>query len=71
MVADKEVSKEVTPIDETEYLSPGILAESEAIPDESRTTILVVEDNYDMREYIKESLSNNYIVEEAVNGNRE
>ena len=68
MVADKEVSKEVTPIDETEYLSPGILAESEAIPDESRTTILVVEDNYDMREYIKESLSNNYIVEEAVNG---
>jgi signal transduction histidine kinase/ligand-binding sensor domain-containing protein/DNA-binding response OmpR family regulator len=33
-----------------------------------KTIILVVEDNYDMREYIKESLSDGYIVEEAVNG---
>lgn len=35
---------------------------------EERTIILVVEDNYDMREYIKESLGNGYRVEEAVNG---
>ncbi|NWG28180.1 MAG: DNA-binding response regulator [Ignavibacteriaceae bacterium] len=34
----------------------------------TKTTILVVEDNYDMREYIKESLSDSYAVEEAVNG---
>jgi signal transduction histidine kinase/ligand-binding sensor domain-containing protein/DNA-binding response OmpR family regulator len=35
---------------------------------EDKTIILVVEDNYDMREYIKESLDSNYIIEEAVNG---
>jgi signal transduction histidine kinase/ligand-binding sensor domain-containing protein/DNA-binding response OmpR family regulator len=35
---------------------------------EDKTIILVVEDNYDMREYIKESLSDTYSVEEAVNG---
>ncbi len=33
-----------------------------------KTIILVVEDNYDMREYIKESLDSSYIIEEAVNG---
>jgi signal transduction histidine kinase/ligand-binding sensor domain-containing protein/DNA-binding response OmpR family regulator len=67
-IADKETHKEVTLADEVEYLSPRILAESEAIPDESKTTILVVEDNYDMREYIKESLLEKYTIEEAVNG---
>ena len=35
---------------------------------EDKTIILIVEDNYDMREYIKESLVEGYIVEEAVNG---
>jgi signal transduction histidine kinase/ligand-binding sensor domain-containing protein/DNA-binding response OmpR family regulator len=35
---------------------------------EEKTIILVVEDNYDMREYIKESLGNVYQIEEAVNG---
>ncbi len=35
---------------------------------EEKTIILVVEDNYDMREYIKESLGNGYRIEEAVNG---
>lgn len=35
---------------------------------DNKTIVLVVEDNYDMREYIKESLSANYKVEEAVNG---
>jgi signal transduction histidine kinase/DNA-binding response OmpR family regulator len=33
-----------------------------------KTIILVVEDNYDMRQYIRESLNGNYIIEEAVNG---
>jgi signal transduction histidine kinase/ligand-binding sensor domain-containing protein/DNA-binding response OmpR family regulator len=35
---------------------------------EDKNIILIVEDNHDMREYIKESLINNYTVEEAVNG---
>ena len=35
---------------------------------EDKTIILVVEDNYDMREYIKESLGEDYLVEEAING---
>jgi signal transduction histidine kinase/DNA-binding response OmpR family regulator/streptogramin lyase len=35
---------------------------------EEKTMILVVEDNYDMREYIKESIGDSYRVEEAVNG---
>lgn len=33
-----------------------------------KTIILVVEDNYDMREFIKESLGKGYQIEEAVNG---
>ncbi len=35
---------------------------------EDKTIILIVEDNYDMREYIKESLGREYFVEEAING---
>ncbi len=35
---------------------------------DDKTIILIVEDNYDMREYIKESLDSSYIIEEAVNG---
>lgn len=36
--------------------------------DENKIIILVVEDNYDMREYIKESLDSSYHIEEAING---
>jgi signal transduction histidine kinase/ligand-binding sensor domain-containing protein/DNA-binding response OmpR family regulator len=67
-IADKETHKEETPVEAPEYLSPRTIIESEAKQDETKTTILVVEDNYDMREYIKESLSDTYAVEEAVNG---
>jgi signal transduction histidine kinase/ligand-binding sensor domain-containing protein/DNA-binding response OmpR family regulator len=35
---------------------------------EDKTIILIVEDNYDMRQYIRESLDGNYLIEEAVNG---
>lgn len=43
--------------------------EIETVPiKEEKTIILVVEDNYDMRQYIKESLGENYFVEEAMNG---
>jgi DNA-binding response OmpR family regulator len=47
---------------DTESEEPG--PESE----EDKNIILIVEDNYDMREYIKDSLSQEYIIEEAVNG---
>jgi len=36
--------------------------------DKDKTIILIVEDNSDVREYIKESLGEDYQVEEAVNG---
>jgi signal transduction histidine kinase/ligand-binding sensor domain-containing protein/DNA-binding response OmpR family regulator len=35
---------------------------------EDKTIVLVVEDNYDMRQYIKDSLNSEYFIEEAVNG---
>ncbi len=52
------------------HLGPGLKIQEE-MADElkyDKTIILVVEDNYDMREYIKESLDSNYQIEEAVNG---
>jgi signal transduction histidine kinase/ligand-binding sensor domain-containing protein/AraC-like DNA-binding protein/AmiR/NasT family two-component response regulator len=49
-------------ISDTESEKPG--TESEA----DKNIILIVEDNYDMREYIKDSLSEEYLIEEAVNG---
>jgi CheY-like chemotaxis protein len=55
-------------IEEEEYFNLKTSVESDTVPDESKTVILVVEDNYDMREYIKESLFDSYEVEEAVNG---
>jgi CheY-like chemotaxis protein/AraC-like DNA-binding protein len=42
--------------------------QNDIVTEEDKTIILVVEDNYDMREYIKESLGEDYCVEEAVNG---
>ncbi len=35
---------------------------------QEKTIVLIVEDNYDMRQYIKESLDDSYLIEEAVNG---
>ncbi|MFZ0455356.1 MAG: response regulator [Ignavibacteriaceae bacterium] len=46
----------------------GINSNNIVAADEDKTIILIVEDNYDMREYIKESLDKDYIVEEAING---
>jgi signal transduction histidine kinase/ligand-binding sensor domain-containing protein/DNA-binding response OmpR family regulator len=59
-----------TIIDEEEYLSPttGIQSEiSDNIVDD-KTIILVVEDNADVREYIKDSLGEEHQIEEAMNG---
>lgn len=65
---EKEIVQKEIPVDEAGFVSPKSLVETETIQDETKTTILVVEDNYDMREYIKESLSDVYLVVEAVNG---
>jgi signal transduction histidine kinase/DNA-binding response OmpR family regulator len=65
-----EQMEEETIVDEKEYLSPttGIQAEiSDDIVDD-KTMILVVEDNADVREYIKDSLGEEHRIEEAVNG---
>jgi len=68
IVKAKETLDQIeVPIEEENLISKEIAA-TKTIKDEDPTTILVVEDNYDMREYIKESLINNYNVEEAVNG---
>ncbi len=53
--AEKELHKQVFP------------TESNAAKEEE-TVIIIVEDNYDMRQYIRESLEGKYLVEEAVNG---
>ncbi|MBV6422136.1 MAG: Sensor histidine kinase RcsC [Ignavibacteriaceae bacterium] len=42
--------------------------QNDNVMNEDKTIILVVEDNYDMRQYIRESLDGNYLIEEAVNG---
>jgi len=72
---DEEILTTEETLDQKEILIEDIdeynlktLNESDRIADINKTVILVVEDNYDMREYIKESVSDNYLVEEAVNG---
>ena len=64
--ADKEIPEINIESEEVPKTKNDIVKES--LVEENRLVILVVEDNYDMREYIKESLSTNYKVEEAVNG---
>ena len=48
--------------------SSSITPENDIEANEDKTIILVVEDNFDMRTYIKESFNSDYIVEEAING---
>jgi signal transduction histidine kinase/ligand-binding sensor domain-containing protein/DNA-binding response OmpR family regulator len=64
---EKLLEQEIT-LEEEDYLAKKTSNESKLLGDETKLTILVVEDNYDMREYIKESLSENYSIEEAING---
>ena len=40
-------------------------SQNDIVMNEEKTIILIVEDNYDMREYIKESLGKDYKIEEA------
>lgn len=46
----------------------GVTSEKKLYSETDKTIILVVEDNADVREYIKESLGNNFQIEEAANG---
>ena len=74
VLAEEKPDKTKIPVDEENYLIPksvGInLTDNDGVNSskEDKTIILVVEDNYDMREYIKESLGEDYLVEEAING---
>jgi signal transduction histidine kinase/DNA-binding response OmpR family regulator/ligand-binding sensor domain-containing protein len=59
------------PIEETELILSAIDDEStsENIPiDEDKPLILIVEDNAEVRNYIKENLEKHYRIDEAVNG---
>jgi signal transduction histidine kinase/ligand-binding sensor domain-containing protein/CheY-like chemotaxis protein/AraC-like DNA-binding protein len=38
------------------------------IPEKEKLILLIVEDNYEMRDYIKDCLIGNYLIEEAING---
>ena len=77
-LTEDEISKEVKNIEpdiytksvtkETENVEPILNVIQEGALQGEKTIVLVVEDNYDMRQYIKEALNNEYIVEEAVNG---
>jgi len=64
----KTISAEFIIDEERNFLPENIEEELTGEVSENKTIILVVEDNYDMREYIKESLDESYHVEEAVNG---
>jgi signal transduction histidine kinase/DNA-binding response OmpR family regulator len=68
LITEQKYEQKEIPIQEEEYVNMKKLDEVVTHPDETKNIILVVEDNYDMREYIKESLSDKYVVEEAVNG---
>ena len=77
-LTEDEIIKEVKNIEpdiytksvtkETENVEPILNVMQEGALQGEKTIVLVVEDNYDMRQYIKEALNNEYIVEEAVNG---
>lgn len=59
------------PIEENENITPDIevLSISDTNKkDEDKSLILIVEDNSDVRSYIKENLEQNYRIDEAVNG---
>ena len=74
IVHDKKAGKSEDLISEEEYYFPeSIKNKSDEVIEtdslkEGKTIVLVVEDNYDMREYIKDSMGDDYYVEEAVNG---
>ncbi|MHA1593039.1 MAG: ATP-binding protein, partial [Candidatus Heimdallarchaeaceae archaeon] len=74
-LSDEEIVEAVEPVEERKILveeeKPVSTAPQEEVAediDADKTIILVVEDNADVREYIKDSIGEEYQVEEAVNG---
>ena len=74
ILPDKKGIKPISLMGKDDYYLPKnikklTVSDFEANPlKDEKTIILIVEDNYDMREYIKESLEGDYFIEEAVNG---
>jgi signal transduction histidine kinase/DNA-binding response OmpR family regulator/ligand-binding sensor domain-containing protein len=72
IVPDEKTNESKEPINGEDYnFSIKSKTENEVETDslrDEKNIVLVVEDNYDMREYIKESLGEDYYTEEAING---
>jgi len=65
---DETIDQKETHVWVEEYYDSEVNDKTDVVEDESKTVVLIIEDNYDMREYIKESLKDRYVIEEAVNG---
>jgi len=50
------------------HIEDSLTDSFEEIPDENKMIILIVEDNADVRDFIKDSLGKEFVVEEAANG---
>jgi signal transduction histidine kinase/ligand-binding sensor domain-containing protein/AraC-like DNA-binding protein len=65
---EKDANFKLQVNEKNHLISDTATVESNIDPEVDKNIILIVEDNYDMREYIKDSLTEEYLVEEAVNG---
>ncbi|HEX9253651.1 MAG TPA: ATP-binding protein, partial [Ignavibacteriaceae bacterium] len=65
---DKQILPETLIVDKTEFVNSTYHNSSVENPITSKNIILIVEDNADVREFIKDSLGNEYHFEEAENG---
>src|SRR4030066_1929309 len=52
----------------SKLVEDSLIDSSGEIPDEDKMIVLIVEDNADVREYIKDSLGNEFEIAEAANG---
>jgi signal transduction histidine kinase/ligand-binding sensor domain-containing protein/AraC-like DNA-binding protein len=73
ILVDERDDTSSVPVQEDRYIPSDnkerdLSSEGELSSGEEKHIVLVVEDNYDMREYIKESLAKDYSVQEAMNG---
>jgi signal transduction histidine kinase/ligand-binding sensor domain-containing protein/DNA-binding response OmpR family regulator len=74
IVLDEKSGEPMTGLEEGEYflqesVKEELTDEMEGVSyKDEKTVILVVEDNYDMRQYIRESVGEDYLIEEAMNG---